>query len=915
MEDIPSLRPAPARPATGLALAILLAGLVSAGTHRTQAATLLTSLNFPASSPGQLGASMAPTSGREGVVFQPGAAVSMVSSPSTSSQGEISRSQPVSAESTSAARTTDRAASSPERHEESPSHSTSASNKRASSRAEAEPAAPQGSKKEAPKPGTVSTPDYKQAGAAIVTTAQPTLSLDLGWSWYNKYYFRGLDILKAVSPKTVDSGVINSRVALGYAREKDAFTLGFTYVQALGRQMPKGAAASAPNEQTKEKGQTARKDNEEFSLPPEERYAEYNFYAAYTRELIPGQLQGTLGYYHYQFSDGNWWQTDEGPVWYTNESRVRLDYTGLPYIRPSLMWAHDFDGFKGDYLELRAESGFDLMKKGSVSIRLEPYVDVSYDFQYNGEDNGWNALEAGATLAIRLNEYFTLSLNGNYTKALEDTGSGNQSSKRVDEGFWGGVVFSAVWGNIGAKTEPVAPDGKDSAKLVRVPEEPKNWEMSLGMGWRQVNYDYHHRDVSKFDVRKLYNRKPGQVGVLEFAQMGFNNYYYGDGAVFVRGEDGTALYAVDNEKQYLGVPGSNGSQVYFPSDTYSYRYESDSYSVNADDQDSVAYPYITLDREVWRKGSLSLRLGVLYSYTRSDSDSGARLARVDSLWERTNEYGFVYATDAVQASGAPRIVINAEAYRNTYAQSLANPNVLLQAQPQSSFFATDAQVVNVASYVRTNVDLTANDLALPITLRKDLGQRVHAELSVAPTLTLASGEVFSDVQQREIATSYKVLVKPKELKPTGGAIQARSVNTNLNEAQTADVVVLPINGDAVSANDPSKPASVGPNAVPSKKSTSKSSSGGGKSSGVSDAPEYPGSLVARQNYRADMNKLLFGVAGSASLVLDLNEEGSFFVELWGRYHWVDKFSASNGFASVDIDLSSFQGGVGVGVRF
>ena len=757
-----------------------------------------------------------------------------------------------------------------------------------------------------PETEAVDTSKDDAASTALVTTAQSLWTANFGWSWFNKYYFRGVDILKNVSPDHVNSGVIGAKATLAYARQKDAFSISFGYVESLNRQLPKGAAALVPPN-------SGNKNNQAFGLPPEERYAEYDMYLAYTRTLIPKKLQGTVGFNHYHFSDGTFYQTAEGPITYANEATLRFDYLGLPYVRPSIAWAHDFDGFKGDFLELKVDGGFDVYERGNIGVRLEPYVAVSYDLKYNGEDNGWNALEFGLSSPIHVTDHFTLTFTGNYTKALADS----KGQSRANDGFWAGIAFNATWGGTGTMSSLLG--SKEIKEMMTVPGEEHRWEFSTGMGWRNFNYDFHHGSVSGFDPDRLYSRR-SRVGQFGLAQVGTDKFY-DDGAVLTGtglrasprapGVDpanpGTATFRVANNSQIAG-----NALVAFSTSDYHYRKDNASFSVSADDQDTIAFPYISLDTELWRSGTWSLRAGLMYSFSLSEGDSGVQLTRLDSLIERTDRFGFVYAQDAVSASlPPPTVVYDQTAYANGYQRVVTTDTLafLNRSAPQTTLRRTDSEVVRVATFVRSKADVNAHDISIPLTFRHDFGRRLHAEISASAVLTFVNAEIGTDIQRRALdngSTNVLINQKAQPLKgtvvanvianpPPGGVIDpTKFVNFTSN-----------VNGDVVTPDQPEPPPPQPPPVA----------LGGGKSGSNVKPTELPGKNVGRERLLDSSNDVLFGFSGSVAFVYDLNEAGTFYAELWGRYHWSEDLTLRNRLGSSEIDMSGFEGGIGVGVRF
>ncbi len=752
---------------------------------------------------------------------------------------------------------------------------------------------------------------------ALVTTTRSLWTTDFGWSWFNKYYFRGVDVLKAVSPSTTDSGVFSSKVTMAISREKDAFSIGFGYVEALQRQLPRGAAANVPPN-------SSRKDNEKFGLPPSERYSEYNFYLAYSRQLIAKKLQATLGYNHYHFGDGTFWQSESGPIRYANEATLRLDYIGLPIVRPSVTWAHDFDGFKGDYVEMRLDTGFDLTRRGNFGVRVEPYVALSYDFAYNGANNGWNALETGLSIPIHLNDHFTLTFTGTYTKDLE----ASRGQARVNEGFWGGVVFNAAWGG-STTSQALFGTGsyKNADKMLTVPADPNPWEFSAGAGWRQFNFDFNHRSISRFNTSNVFQPRAGRgAGSIPFDD---GTVFAGQAPVNSTGNAGLADFRINSATQVLGSIAAGNAQVRFTNTDFGYQTRSQESSTNSDDQDSVAFPYISMDRELWRNNFWSIRAGLSYAFAHSEGDSGVRLARLDSLFQQTNRFGTLFTLDPLGTNVTPgnnfdsrdlrggqfaSVIVDPIAFSNSVA-AIVTPQVfqsLRNSGPQSEFQSTNTEVARVATFVRTKVSVTSNDIAIPITLRHDFGKRLHAELNVGPTLTFASGNLTTDVQRRALVNRQG----DRQTANQRAAARATSVALNANQPPGAFVNPAFFNSATFTSNvdRPAAQTSSGNKDVQSQNSAGNANLGSGKTNNTKD-PEYPGKRIDRKTYSDSTNEFLFGADAGLSVVYDLNEEGTFFAEVWGRYHWVESYTLDNGLGSVKIDPSGFEAGIGVGVRF
>lgn len=75
------------------------------------------------------------------------------------------------------------------------------------------------------------------------------------------------------------------------------------------------------------------------------------------------------------------------------------------------------------------------------------------------------------------------------------------------------------------------------------------------------------------------------------------------------------------------------------------------------------------------------------------------------------------------------------------------------------------------------------------------------------------------------------------------------------------------------------------------------------------------SPVASGHWSDNSSEVKLGFYGGVEAHLPLTEDGRLYVEAHGSYRWVDPTDANAGFASVTIDPSSWEGGVGIGFRF
>jgi hypothetical protein len=281
--------------------------------------------------------------------------------------------------------------------------------------------------------------------------------------------------------------------------------------------------------------------------------------------------------------------------------------------------------------------------------------------------------------------------------------------------------------------------------------------------------------------------------------------------------------------------------------------------------------------------------------------------------ETRTRYGFDYAIDNVGSAFAAAInggkpgfngfvIVDPHAYANFLKNSsLVDPftaaAVALQT-PQAELQKTKGDVVKVATFVRSSVDLQSHELALPVSLRYDLTDRLHAEVTVAPTLTIADADTKTERSLRSLndfgQPETKVLQRGNPplfgitaLRPGGG------FGTPFNVPPVKVPVQLP---------PPQSPPPASPVAASGK-------------GAIPQAPDFPGEDVGNRRSTQNMVDVLFGVKTQASLIFDLNEEKTIYAQLWGGYHWVQDMHVSNGLGESSIDLSGFEAGIGLGFRF
>ncbi len=387
-----------------------------------------------------------------------------------------------------------------------------------------------------------------------------------------------------------------------------------------------------------------------------------------------------------------------------------------------------------------------------------------------------------------------------------------------------------------------------------------------------------------------------------------SGYAFGSVVVGRQSDSGRSPAFLASPGQIIGAPGANGYARFSTTLNRSYGSTSTENGEKADDEDANIAPSINLDHEILRKDTWSLRAGVSYGFLTSTGDSGYRLDRLDTLLERSDQFGFNYALDNFRYASEPRalaislsqlqyVVVDPKAYADFVGRTdKALPvveNYIRTLRPLKDFQRTKAEVVAVASFVRSSFDLNSHELSLPLTLRKDVGSRLHVNLTIAPTLTLVDWESKTEVGRRAL--------RAQELAAPQTIILVRN---------TLPLGVIPIDRDSV----PQIPPQVQPRPAMASLPPAPVAPPAGKGS-TPQAPDFPGQDVGNAKFTRSSFDTLFGIKTEASLLFDLNDEKTIFTELSGGYHWVQHLHVENGFGEASLDLSGFQVSLGLGFRF
>lgn len=76
-----------------------------------------------------------------------------------------------------------------------------------------------------------------------------------------------------------------------------------------------------------------------------------------------------------------------------------------------------------------------------------------------------------------------------------------------------------------------------------------------------------------------------------------------------------------------------------------------------------------------------------------------------------------------------------------------------------------------------------------------------------------------------------------------------------------------------------------------------------------------GRLLATSFSSESASEFACGAYLGASVTYPLNEDGTVYLRAHGTYHWVDDVSISTNHATATVELSSWEGGLGIGIVF
>lgn len=727
--------------------------------------------------------------------------------------------------------------------------------------------------------------------------------------YYSRYMFRGLDVAYRTGiDKNNESAFVGTNAAVSIGN----FAVGAWYIQSLNSYVPGGASFDNSFGNLKKPLS--------FKTPPRERYQEYDLFANYTFRLTH-DLALTAGMNYYWFSDGRFWAQGSEHINSTMEAAASLNWTGIPYLNQSLSYYYDFDAFKGGFLEYKAFlRPIQLCRRGDFAIGLSPSLGVSYDFRYNGTNNGWNNLEPGLDLPIRITEGLSLNVGVKYSWDLNDhsVGAHGAPAIRTDDRLW----FSASFQYQFPTAEALAPrDGKVLSPVLASSgaEDPGRWRVSAGAGMRTMHASFEVGRAAPYDLGSLFGKKTGG-GDLGFATDKKDAHYL-DGSVFGNSSnfgDGTSDFTVKNTSQVTddtrhGDGGIN-RQIAYHSEEYKYSKTDQRDGFNHTDDDQVAYPYLNLSYDVVKTDRFTASIGVGYAYNHSSMESGSSLVGVQTATEKHSAHAFIYNIDELFSTNAPfatpfdsrpvnyYIIYDGRQYDASYGAA-ANPALpsLTNLGPQHIEAATRQVVAAVAAFRSSHLDLDMHSISLPIDLSCQITDHIQARLSFGPTFNLFNENLTTE-------TDYQLLDQGN-LKVTKNPA-ARTIYQSPYDSTAGGPAKVPgavrggVSGSITGTSSGSGSAAA-----------SAPAAAGGKGSVGGTSRKLPGTSLARKvNYHTDQH-FEAGLFGQLAVEVDLDAARRWFLEVYARYDYVPSFSVTDGAATAVVEASSWGSGIGVGFRF
>lgn len=772
----------------------------------------------------------------------------------------------------------------------------------------------------------VPTVSGKSGKQPVLPLAEETSLIRFGVTagYYSHYLFRGLDVgYRTGIDKSNDSAFFGSSASMSIGD----FALGFWYMNSLDSYVPGGAGFDGSfGKLSGSRNNRVYANPLDFRTPARERYQEYDLFANYTIKLAD-DLAITPGMNFYFFSDGRFWASGKDHVDSTMEAAMSLTYTGIPHLVQNLNYYYDFDAFKGGYLEYKvATKPITLYEAQSFAVGLIPSLTVSYDFKYNGTNNGWNNIEPGIDIPIKLADGLTLNLGARYALDLGDASrdSRGRGVDRTDDRLYFSAALQFAWDSGTHGQGPIS--GQGDAADFSEPAGP--WTIAAGAGMRSINAGFNVSPAPQYNMNSLFRRKTGG-GDLGFATAGKDANYL-DGSVFSKSstqyDDGTADFSYKNTKQVTddGQQGTvNARQVTYTSDRYSYSQSNQRNGFSSSDGDQPVYPYINLTREIARWDRLSVSAGFGYSFATSDMQSGDRLVGLQTVTENHNTYFFTYDFDEIFSETSQSgpfdtrgpnndgiadtnnlyLIYDGQKYADTYATGSKQ-------SPQQNSISTAQEIARVAIYRGASLDVDMHSISAPFELSYQVTPKLALSLSGGPTLNIFNVNLETDTFYQQLDTVGGTRVTSQNLTK---AVHASPATNNVGVG-----TVVPGVGGSDSTTSKALTGGSGSTATISsgtQTTQTAATGGGGKGSSEGTSRGLPGKTLAHVTNRYAGQEIQWGVYGELALKLDMDARKRWFMEMFARYDYVPKFSVSDGATSAQIDASSWGAGIGVGYRF
>lgn len=738
--------------------------------------------------------------------------------------------------------------------------------------------------------------------------------------YYSRYMFRGLDVAYRTGiDQSNESAFFGASAAISIQN----FALGFWYMNSLDSYVPGGAGFDRsfgdPNNQR------------DFRTPQRVRYQEYDLFANYTFRLAK-DLSLTAGMNFYWFSDGRFWAQGANQVDNTMEAAASLNWTGIPYLNQTVNYFYDFDAFTGGFLEYKVSMRpLELYKNGDFAIGLSPNLGISYDFRYNGTNNGWNNFEPGIDVPIRITNGLSLNFGVRYAMDLGDSSQGAQGQPvdRTDDRLWFSATFQYTFPTAETAASEIGRSAYKDLALVLASSgdaDSRRWRMSTGAGMRSMRSSFDVGRAKRYNIDSLFKRKTGG-GFLGFA-TDTQSAVYLDGTVYSGNSsgygDGTTDFTVRNAAQILDDgrhgDGGNNRQITYQSERFEYSTTNGGNGFTSDDGDEVVYPYLNLSYDVVSGERIGASIGVGYAFNHASMNSGARLAGLQTATENRSAQSFIYNVDELFSTnnaisppldaravnndpGNPNqyyLIYDAGLYDANYGTGAGNPD-LSKLGPQRTATNTRQAVATVAAFRAATLDVDMHSISIPFDFTYKLSDRIRTRVSVGPTLNIFNEELTTDTYYQLLnpgaatttTTGQRVVYKsPFDSSIIGGGV------VNKPDGTTGTVS----NAPTVSSTGSSSSAPSG-------------SASGGKGSSDGRSRDLPGKKLARVTNHHSGQHFEAGVFGQVTVELDLDAAKRWFMEAYARYDYVPGFTISDGATSSEIEATSWGAGIGLGFRF